>query len=366
MVLFGFYALVLVAVFWVNRAVALFDQLISDGHSISVFVEFSILSLPAVIAKILPLATFAASVSVINRLSGESELTVLQAVGFSPWRLARPVLAYGMVITLMMSALTHFLVPMSQERLDIRETQISDSVSAKFLREGVFLHPSDGITFYIREMAPSGELSDVLLSDRRNEGREVTYTSDVAYLISDSEGPKLVMLTGIAQTLNYETRQLSTTDFENFTYSIAGLLSSSDTGVRKIQYVSTPDLLLTPEAIQAETGSTLGRVVEEGHLRFQQPLLCIVAALIGYAALIAGGFSRTGSTPQIIFAVFLIVFVEFSKGMVAEPVRANADLWPLTYAPSVFGGAMVLVLLTYAARSHRRPRKSAPAPEVAP
>ena len=29
--LFGFFALVLVAVFWVNRAVGLFDQLIGDG-----------------------------------------------------------------------------------------------------------------------------------------------------------------------------------------------------------------------------------------------------------------------------------------------------------------------------------------------
>ncbi|MCU0903725.1 MAG: LptF/LptG family permease, partial [Tabrizicola sp.] len=44
--LFGFFALVLVAVYWVNRAVGLFDQLIGDGQSALVFLEFSILTLP--------------------------------------------------------------------------------------------------------------------------------------------------------------------------------------------------------------------------------------------------------------------------------------------------------------------------------
>ena len=33
MVLFGFFALVLVSVYWVNRAVSLFDELIADGQS---------------------------------------------------------------------------------------------------------------------------------------------------------------------------------------------------------------------------------------------------------------------------------------------------------------------------------------------
>ena len=38
--LFGFFSLVLVLVYWVNRAVVLFDRLIANGHSAWVFVEF--------------------------------------------------------------------------------------------------------------------------------------------------------------------------------------------------------------------------------------------------------------------------------------------------------------------------------------
>ena len=51
---FGFFALVLVSVYWVNRAVGLFEQLIGDGQTALVFLEFSLLTLPNVIRVVLP------------------------------------------------------------------------------------------------------------------------------------------------------------------------------------------------------------------------------------------------------------------------------------------------------------------------
>lgn len=141
MVLFGFFALVLVAVYWVNRAVVLFDRLIADGHSAGVFLEFTALSLPGVIALVLPMASFAAAVYVTNRLMGDSELTVVQATGYSPWRLARPVVLFGLIVAVMMSALTHVLVPASMAQLKEREVEISGSVAHGFCAKGPFCIP---------------------------------------------------------------------------------------------------------------------------------------------------------------------------------------------------------------------------------
>ena len=95
--LFGFFSLVLVAVYWINRAVGLFDKLIGDGQSSLVFLEFSLLTLPFVIRLVLPISAFAATVYVTNRLTSESELVVMQATGFSAFRLARPVLYFGQI-----------------------------------------------------------------------------------------------------------------------------------------------------------------------------------------------------------------------------------------------------------------------------
>ena len=46
LVSFLFFSIVLIAVFWVNKAVILFDKLISEGHSAAIFFEFSLLALP--------------------------------------------------------------------------------------------------------------------------------------------------------------------------------------------------------------------------------------------------------------------------------------------------------------------------------
>ena len=120
LILFGFFALVLVLVYWVNRAVVLFDQLIANGQSALVFLEFSALTLPGVIRIVLPIAAFAGTLYVTNRLTAESELVVVQATGFSPWRLARPVLLFGIIVFVLASILAHVLVPASLRQLQER------------------------------------------------------------------------------------------------------------------------------------------------------------------------------------------------------------------------------------------------------
>ncbi|MGR3504174.1 LPS export ABC transporter permease LptF [Pseudaestuariivita sp.] len=349
LVLFGFFSLVLVSVYWVNRAVVLFDQLIADGQPLRIFAEFIALSLPPVIAQILPMATFGAAVYVTNRLASESELTVVQSTGTSPWRLARPVIVFGLIVTLMMGILSHVLVPTALKELKEREREISGSVSARLLQEGTFLHPADGVTFYIGEITTEGELRDVFLSDRRTPDRSVAYTAQQAYIFAADAGPTLVMVDGLAQVLVHETGRLSTTNFSDFSYDISGLVTQPSSPRPRLRHAATLDLIRTPEAVAEATRSDLGEVAEELHARFQQPLLCLVAALIGFATLTAGSFSRFGVWRQILLAIFFLVMIKMVESAVIEPVEQDARLWPLIYAPSVLGGVLVWALLFRAA-----------------
>ena len=356
MLLFGFFALVLVAVYWVNRAVILFDQLIADGHSAGIVLEFTALSLPSVILMVLPMAAFAATVFITNRLATESELVVAQSMGFSPWRLARPALFFGIIVALLMSVLSHFLVPESRAQLKKREQEISSSVSARLLRAGAFLTPSPGLTFYIREITAEGELRDVYLSDRRQEGRAVTYTAERAFVLRDATETRLVMLNGLAQTLDLETNRLSTTSFEDLTYDVSGLIAAEQAARQKPDMLPTWVLLTQTNAVAEAAKDRPAEVLEEAHSRFQEPLLAIVAALIGYATLMVGGFSRFGKGKQIVGAIFLLVVVKFVESAVTGPVTQTATLWPLVYLPSVVGFAIVGVLLHIASRPLRRSR----------
>ncbi|MEM7599179.1 MAG: LPS export ABC transporter permease LptF [Pseudomonadota bacterium] len=350
MVLFGFFALILVSIFWINKAVRMFDRLIGDGQPAWVFLEFTALTLPGVIGMVLPIAAFAAAVYVTNRLSTESELTVVQATGYSPWRLIRPALVFGVIIAVIMSLLSHYLIPTSLGELRQREAEVRQSISARFLEEGEFLHPAPGITFYIRDITPEGELRDVFLSDRRDPMSTIEYTSTRAYLVQEQGGTSLVMVSGLAQTLRGDDARLFTTHFDDFSYDISSLVSQNPTTLNKVEFAHTGDLILRPAAVMERTNATDGMVAYALHNRFAQALMCIVATLVGFATLLLGGFSRFGIWWQIVMAFFLLVGIKVIEGSVTGVVIASASLWPVMYAPAALGFAITALLLYIADR----------------
>lgn len=350
MMLFGFFALILVSVYWVNRAVSLFDQLISDGQSAWVFLEFTALTLPNVIRLVLPVAAFVATVYVTNRLAAESELVVMQATGFSPWRLARPVLYFGLIVALMMAVLVTVLVPASRAKLAERRGEIAENVAAGFLNEGTFLHPAPGITFYIRQITPRGELQDIFLTDLSGRGERTTYTARRALLVKDPGGPKLVMFDGMAQTLSTETRALAVTRFADFTYDIGALISGGKKRVPTVEELPISALVWPDEELFATMGTDRSALWVELHDRLSQPALAIVGALIGFATLLTGGYSRFGLWRQIVLSVVLLIVVQSLVNGATSAVTSTPSLWPVFYLPSLLGLLLVAVLLAYAGR----------------
>ena len=350
LVVFGFFSLVLVLVYWVNRAVILFDQLIADGQSVTVFLRLTALYVPGLIGLVLPISAFAASVYTTNRMTRDSEMVVVQGTGFSPYRLARPVLVFGALVTLMLSVLAHGLMPAARTQLEEQRAEMAENVSARFLREGTFLHPAEGITFYIRQITAQGELRDIFLSDARSPSSRTTYTAKSALLIRDISGPKLVMFEGMAQNLQADGRRLSVTTFSDFAYDIGKLINITPRAGRSYPELSTGELLSATPALSLETGRTAGQLAYAGHYRFSQPFLAVPAALIGFATLLLGGFSRFGVWRQILGAVVLIIIVQISENVLAGTARSDPAFWPLVYVPDLLGMVIGMTLLWIASK----------------
>ena len=357
--MFGFFSLVLVAIYWVNRAVGLFDQLIGGGQSALVFLEFSVLTLPFLIRLVLPIAAFGAAVYVTNRLISESELVVMQATGTSAFRLARPVLYFGLLVALMMAILMHGLIPASRTVLAIRSAEISQNATAQFLKDGQFMHPASGVTLYISEITPNGELRDMMLEDDRSTANRVTYTASRALLVRGDTGPKLVMIDGMAQSLEKTTGRLAVTRFADFTYDLAGLITGVERGGRSLDELSTNAVLRPTEALMAETGASRAAFLLEGHSRFSQPLLGTAAAMIGFSALLLGAFSRFGLWRQILFAIGLLIVVQLISTAATSMALKDERAWPLTYLAPFAGAALTVAMLWFSQRP--RHRSAAPA-----
>lgn len=358
MVLFGFFSLLLVMVYWINKAVVLFDQLIADGQSAAVFLELSALTLPAVIKLALPLASFAAAVYVTNRMISESEMVVVQATGFSAYRLARPVVYFGLIVAFIMSILTHFLVPLASAQLNLRKDELAQNITSRLLTEGKFIEPADGITFYIRDITPAGELRDIFLSDTRDPAQSVTYTAAKAFLVRADDTAQLVMINGLAQTLQADGARLFTTTFEDFAYDIGEFLTVAASTRLRASEATTADLLRASDTLQTATGQTKAQLIAQAHDRVGQALLGLVGALLGFSALMVGGFSRFGVWRQIVGAIFLIIVVKAVETAGLNLARSSPDLWFATYLPTAVGLGISWFLLFAATRPYlfkRRP-----------
>lgn len=343
--LFGFFSLLLVGVYWVNRAVGLFDRLIADGQTALVFVEFSLLTLPNVIRLVLPVSAFVAVVYVTNRLTADSELVVMRSTGFSSFRMARPVIVFGLIVGLMMAILTNLLVPASRATLTARNAELSQDVTARFLRDGQFMTPAQGVTLYIRELTETGEILDLYLADDRTPGTRITYTARRALLARSDSGAKLLMFDGMTQQLDLASGRLAVTRFADVTYDVGALVEGSAGTTRSREELSTTTLLRADAALEAEMGTSRAVLLEEGHARLAQPLLPLATALVGFSTLLLGAFSRFGLWRQIGGAVVLLVIVQAIGTQATGLAVRDAALWPLVYAAPVAGILLGLGLL---------------------
>src|ERR1700757_5316429 len=111
---FGAFAVVLLsltAVIWVTQALRDFDLMTSQGQTILVFIGITGLIIPLLVLVIAPIALLIAVAHVLNKLGNDSELIVMNAAGMPPWVLFRPFLAAGLVVSLVVAAISVYVSP---------------------------------------------------------------------------------------------------------------------------------------------------------------------------------------------------------------------------------------------------------------
>lgn len=349
---FGFFSLVLVAVTWVNRAVRLFDQLIGDGQPMLVFLEFTLLSLPMLIRTVLPIAAFVAAIYVTLTMLRSNEMAVLQAAGLSPWRLARPVALFGVIVAVFLAALMHFLIPAARAQLAERQAEIAQNITSGLLQAGVFQHPGEGLTVFITDITPEGGLRGVFLSDHRAAGQRVDYTARSALIVPERSGPKLVMIDGFAQIHDRQSGRLFTVTFDDFTYDLGAFIGPAGRG-RSVQELSTRELLAPSAALARETRATAAQLRYELASRLVDPLMALATALLGYSVLLAGRFNRLGFWRPVLLAVLLLGLTQvLANALTGQALRGPERAW-LTALPLLLALVGVAFILALASRRRR-------------
>ena len=351
--IFVFFLFVFTLIFWINRAIGLFDRLITDGHSSSTLFQFALLSLPSITTIVFPLACFAAVIFVTNRLKIDSEFTVLQSAGLSPWRLNKPYFIFGILCMLILGVFTTFVVPNTAKILHEKQLELDSSVSARLLKGGKFIHPLKGVTFYIKEIESDGTLLNVFLHDRRNKDEFLTYTATRAFLAKDENRTVLYMENGLIQTIGTSIKELSTTEFKSVAIDLSDAIKKGGNNTTYLSHVSTWLLIKNRQEVATSTRASAGSILLELHNRFHRPMFCFVAAILGFSSLLIGNYNRFGFGKQIALAVSIIVLIKITESFTTKLSLHNFLLWPLIYVPSLIGIISSVIFLKISASKYR-------------
>jgi lipopolysaccharide export system permease protein len=286
------FSFLLTGVVWLSRSLRLLDLVINRGQSAPTFVYLTLLVLPSLMVIILPVAFFAGALYGLHKLNSDSELVVMQASGYSRAQLAVPVLIAGIVVMLVTYACSLYLMPLGQRTMHNAVLDIRADIGAAILSEGAFNTPADGLTVFIRELAPDGRIRGILVHDNRDVQHPTTYLAESGLLVESAGGGRLILIDGTIEQNNAGGSQLSVLKFKRYPFDLDQFggqqqdaeLEASD------RYVSE---LFWPAFKHPLKNQNVLRVYRaEGHNRLTAPLYCLTFALIAMAAVISGRRQR--------------------------------------------------------------------------
>ena len=289
---FVFLTLSLAAVVWLTQSLAYVDLIINRGLSAGRFVTMTLMLTPGFLGLIMPIALFCAILYTYHRLTYDSELMVMRSAGLSHLALAAPALVLAGAVTAAGYGLSLYLTPLGFSTFKSMQFVVRTNQASVLLQGGEFNTLADGITAYVRERLPGGELRGILVHDARDPEQPVTVMAERGVLVAGDNGPRFVLFEGNRQEIDSNGEGLSLLYFERYALDLEVFGNVPGTPWREPAERFLPSLLF-PEDTRDDI--TYGDELRaEGHYRLVAPLYALVLAVIALAAVLSGEFNRRG------------------------------------------------------------------------
>lgn len=326
----------LTGVIWLSQSLKFVEKLI-NGLPVSTFLYLSLLLLPEILRYTLLLGLFFGTLFAFNKLYSDSELIVMWAAGLSKSALAKPAIYLALIVALVMYFLGFILVPYGNRTVTELRVAWQDSLAAVVLREGVFNTLTDGVTVYIREKTPAGEMLGILVHDERVPEKPVTYMAERGAFVKTEEGPRFIMNAGNLQEVSKEDAKLSLLYFDQYTLDISQFEKKS--GARWLspehRYIWE---LVKPEDSERVT-QEMHKLTAELNQRIVLPLYAVALVLIALAGVMGGEFTRRGRAKRMTIAaaagVLLLIGAMALFRATVQPVLVTTTLYLLPVIASL-------------------------------
>lgn len=334
----------LTAIIWVTQALNNFDLVTGQGQTIFVFLGITALVIPALIMVLAPIALLIAVVHVLNKLSTDSEIIVMNAAGMSPWLLFRAFTIAALVVSLLVGAISTYFAPKGLRMLRDWLTTVRADVVTNIVQPGRFNQLQQSVTIFFRERAPNGQLLGIFLDDRRNPAERLTVMAEAGELVDNTNGTFLVLQNGTVNRHAADHRDPAMVVFDRYAFD----LSQFTAGPQAAQYSIRERYLwqlVFPDPKDKFYVEQPGAFRAEMFDRLIGPLYPIAFTIIAFAYLGAPTTTRQSRTMAVVGAISgvgLLRVIGFASSVFGATTPWILSLQYVAMAFAIAGGLWVV------------------------
>lgn len=150
---------------WIVQAVNYLDFVTEDGHAFSVYFTYSVLNIPKVIGRLIPLVFLISLLTTILQFEKNNELLVFWTSGLNKIRLVNLAFKISILITLFQLLLSLAVSPSSLNFARSILKSSSITLFPSLVKEKKFNDTVKGLTVFVEKKKPNGEMLNVFLRD---------------------------------------------------------------------------------------------------------------------------------------------------------------------------------------------------------
>ncbi len=343
---------------WIATALKQLEVMTTQNQSFWMFFKMTTLTLPSLLLIIAPLALIIASIHTLNRLNSDSELIILTASGASIWRITRPLLLLGSLITAFVIFGNVYLEPKSLRTLKSYIIKIRTDMISSVMQPGKFSKAEKGLIFHIRERAPNGDMLGLLVHDKRNEAEDVTFLAKRAKVVKQNKDAYMVLFEGHINRHKTGSEDVEIIAFDQYVINLSSMDKKS---TKKVGYSSNESYmneLISPSKDNDYFKRKPGKFRARLHDRLTSPLYPIMYVLLIVGFLGYAKTTRNGGTNAVIAAFVSCIGLRVLGLAAVNVVKSKASAVPLLYIIPI--GGIILALLLIYSRTRVKPVKNNP------
>jgi lipopolysaccharide export system permease protein len=323
-----------------SQTLSSLDLLVDQRQNMLTFLRIVLLSLPALLALVLPIAVFVAALMALNRLHVEQEIVVCFAAGMSRWKVIAPAMKLATLAALLTLVVNLWVEPWCARDMRRELFRIRTDLAASLVKPGEFTQPAPGLTLFVQQVGQGGVLKNLFIYQEAPDGTSTTYTARQGVITKRSGMPVMLMRDGSSEGFN-SAGVLNYLAFDEYTLELGAYINTED----KLHFKAADRYLhelVHPDLTQLWAQRNRKQMLAEAHYRLSSPLYSITFMALALWAVLGGPFTRLGYGRRVARAALAAALIRILGFGVQAACGSDPMLNVLQYALPLVPAALAL------------------------